>query len=96
MSAGAEGGGNFAYILLCSDGTYYCGWTNSLQRRLAAHNAGKGAKYTRTRRPVRLAYAEAFATRKEAMSREWHLKRLARAEKEALIRTGSVPETEQN
>ena len=95
MSAGPKGqGGNFAYILLCSDGTYYCGWTNSLQRRLAAHNAGKGARYTKTRRPVRLVHAEEFGTRGEAMSREWHLKRLTRAEKAALIGAGSARITE--
>ena len=46
------------YILRCSDGSLYCGWTNDLERRLAAHNSGKGAKYTRSRRPVELMYTE--------------------------------------
>ncbi len=47
---------NYTYILKCADGTLYCGWTNDLDKRLAAHNAGTGAKYTRTRRPVELIY----------------------------------------
>ena len=78
---------NYTYILLCSDGTYYCGWTNDLEARLLAHNAGKGAKYTSARRPVRLVYYETFRTKEEAMSREWHIKRLSRSEKSALIRS---------
>ena len=76
---------NYTYILECADGTYYCGWTNDLDRRIASHNAGTGAKYTRTRRPCRLIYFEEFETKEEAMSREWHIKRLSRQEKEALI-----------
>ena len=84
---GEEGaGGNFAYILLCADGSYYCGWTNDVAKRLAAHNAGRGSRYTRNRRPVRLVHLEAFDTCEEAMSREWHLKRLSHAQKEALAR----------
>ena len=61
---------NYTYILRCTDGTYYCGWTNNLDRRLKAHNEGKGAKYTRSRRPVALVYYEAFSTKEEAMRRE--------------------------
>lgn len=76
---------NFAYMLRCADGTLYCGWTNRLEERLATHNAGKGGKYTRSRLPVELVYFETFATKEEAMSREWHLKRLSRTEKEQLI-----------
>ena len=84
---GEEGaGGNFAYILLCADGSYYCGWTNDVAKRLAAHNAGRVSRYTSNRRPVRLVHLEAFDTREEAMSREWHLKRLSHAQKEALAR----------
>ena len=52
--------GNFTYILKCSDGSLYTGWTNDLERRVKAHNAGKGAKYTKCRRPVELVYFEAF------------------------------------
>lgn len=80
---------NYTYILRCADGTLYCGWTNDLEKRLAAHNSGAGAKYTRSRLPVELIYSESFATKKEAMSREFHIKRMTRAEKLALI-TGSV------
>ena len=61
---------NYTYIVKCSDGTLYCGWTNDLEKRIAAHNAGTGAKYTKTRRPVELVYREAFETKEEAMSRE--------------------------
>jgi len=78
---------NYTYILRCCDGTLYTGWTNDLPRRLAAHNAGIGGKYTRARRPVELVYHEEFATKEEAMSREWHIKRLSREEKLRLIET---------
>ncbi|MBR1635025.1 MAG: GIY-YIG nuclease family protein [Lachnospiraceae bacterium] len=77
---------NFTYILECNDGSYYCGWTNDLHARIASHNAGKGGKYTRSRLPVKLVYYEAFPTKEEAMSREWHIKKLSRAEKIQLIR----------
>lgn len=76
---------NWAYILRCADGTLYSGWTNDLEARLITHNQGKGGKYTRSRLPVRLAYSEEFETKEEAMSREWHLKRLSRAQKLRLI-----------
>ncbi len=76
---------NYTYILRCSDGTLYCGWTNDLEKRLAAHNAGTAAKYTRTRRPVELVYYEGFETKQEAMSREYHIKKLTREEKVELI-----------
>lgn len=77
---------SFVYILRCADGTLYTGWTNDLDRRLAAHSAGHGAKYTRARLPVELLYAETLPTREAAMSREWHIKRLTREEKLALIK----------
>lgn len=76
---------NYTYILKCSDGTYYTGWTNNLEKRVEAHNSGKGAKYTRTRCPVVLAYYEAFQTKEEAMSREWQIKHLTRRQKEKLV-----------
>ena len=69
----------------CSDGTYYTGWTNNLQNRVATHNSGKGAKYTRARLPVQLVYYEEYATKSEAMKRECAIKRLSRKEKEKLI-----------
>ena len=77
----------WTYIVECADGSYYCGWTNDLDKRLAAHNAGKGAKYTKPRLPVKLVYQEEFSTKEEAMSREWHIKQLTRSQKEALIRS---------
>ena len=76
---------NYTYILECADGTYYCGWTNDLEKRLDSHNAGKGGKYTRARLPVKLVYHEEFDTKEEAMSREWHIKQMTRAQKESLI-----------
>ncbi|ERJ92919.1 GIY-YIG catalytic domain protein [Selenomonas sp. oral taxon 892 str. F0426] len=79
---------NYAYLLLCADGSLYAGWTNDLKKRLHAHNEGHGAKYTRSRRPVRLAYAEPFATKEEAQKREREFKKLRRAQRLALIHTG--------
>ena len=76
---------NYTYILKCADDTLYCGWTNDLEKRLAAHNSGTAAKYTRTRRPVKLVYYEEFETKQEAMSREFHIKRMSRLEKLELI-----------
>lgn len=77
--------GNYTYILQCSDGSLYTGWTNNLKRRLAAHNAGMGAKYTKTRRPVKMVYSESFDTKQEAMRREYAIKQLTRKEKMELI-----------
>ena len=74
----------FTYILVCADGTLYTGWTNDLEKRLAVHNAGKGAKYTRSRRPVRLFYYEEFEEKGEAQRRECEIKRLPREKKLAL------------
>lgn len=76
---------NYTYLLRCADGTLYCGWTNDLDKRVAAHNTGAGAKYTKARRPVELAYYETFATRQEAMRREAEIKHLTRQEKLSLI-----------
>ncbi len=78
--------GNYTYIVKCSDGTFYTGWTNDLTRRMEAHNQGRGAKYTKARRPVTLIYYETFETKEEAMKREYAIKRLSRKEKEELIR----------
>ena len=73
------------YLLRCADGTLYCGWTNDLEKRLAAHNSGKASKYTRSRLPVKLVYFETFDTKQEAMSREARIKQLSRREKLALV-----------
>ena len=75
----------FAYLVRCADGTLYGGYTTDLQKRLAAHNSGKGAKYTRSRLPVELVWWEEYSTKEAAMSREWHIKRLTREQKLALI-----------
>ncbi len=80
---------NYTYILRCSDGTLYTGWTNDLNRRFEAHASGKGCKYTRTRLPVELVYHEEFDTKEQAMSREWHIKQLTREEKLKLIAENS-------
>ena len=76
---------NYTYMLRCKDGSLYVGWTNDLKNRLAAHNSGKGAKYTRPRCPVTLVYFERFETPTEARVREAALKKLSHKEKEALL-----------
>ena len=74
----------YVYILECADGSLYTGMTNHLTRRLAAHNAGKGAKYTKTRRPVRLRYSEELENRSLALRREAAIKKLSHAQKRAM------------
>lgn len=76
---------NYVYILRCADDTLYTGWTNSLEKRLKAHNSGKGAKYTKSRLPVEIVYFEEFEEKKEAMKREYAIKKLSRGEKLKLI-----------
>jgi len=86
-------GSHFAYIVQCADGTLYAGYTTDLKQRVAEHNGegetksarSAGARYTRGRRPVVLVYSESFATKQEAMSREYAIKQLSRTEKEQLI-----------
>jgi len=75
----------FSYILRCADGTFYTGWTNDVEARVKAHNAGVGARYTRGRQPVELVYYEACSSKVEACRREWEIKKLSRKQKEALI-----------
>ena len=77
--------GYLVYILRCGDGTLYTGCTNDLPRRLQAHQSGRGAKYTRSRRPVELVYQETAADRSAALCREAQIKRLSRQEKWNLI-----------
>jgi putative endonuclease len=78
---------NYVYIVECSDGTFYTGWTNNLEKRLDMHSKGTGAKYTRGRGPVKLVYHETFDTKEAAMKREYQIKRLTRYEKILLINT---------
>ena len=80
----------FVYILKCSDGTLYTGWTNNLDKRMDKHNAGHGAKYTRGRLPVEMVYFEAYETKEEAMSREFKIQRMNRSQKIELIKKSSV------
>lgn len=76
----------YVYILTCSDGTLYTGWTIDLAERLAAHQAGRGARYTRTRLPVKLVYQETCPDRSSAMKRERAIKKLPRVKKLALVK----------
>ena len=81
-----DSGKNYTYIIRCGDGSLYTGWTNRLAERVAAHQSGRGAKYTRGRGPVELVYWEVFSTREAALSREAAIKKLSRKDKLALIR----------
>lgn len=76
---------NYVYILSCSDGTLYTGWTTDLETRIKSHNSGSGAKYTRSRRPVSLVYYEEVADRSAALKREAAIKKLPRSKKLELI-----------
>ncbi|MEL3959767.1 GIY-YIG nuclease family protein [Lysinibacillus endophyticus] len=69
------------YVLECKDNTLYAGYTNNLDKRVATHNAGKGAKYTKARRPVKCIYYETYETKQEAMRAEYAFKQLKRSEK---------------
>ena len=75
----------YTYMVECRDGSLYTGWTRHLKKRMKCHNSGKGAKYTRSRLPVRLVYYEVFATKKEAMQREYAIKQLTRKDKLMLV-----------
>lgn len=75
----------FVYIVECADRTLYTGWTTDVEQRLKAHNAGRGAKYTRERRPVRLVYTEEVPDRRAALKRELKIKRMRRSQKLELI-----------
>ena len=76
----------YTYMVECSDGSFYTGWTNDLEKRIKAHNEKRGAKYTRSRTSVRLVYYEAFTEKQDAMRREYEIKQYSRREKEALIK----------
>ena len=76
---------NYTYIVRCKDGSLYTGWTNDIEKRIKAHNEGKGAKYNKSRRPVKLVYYEEFQTKEEAMKREYAIKHMRRKEKEKII-----------
>ena len=77
----------YCYIVECSDGTYYTGWTTDPERRVKQHNKGVGAKYTSTRRPVKLVYLEPQPNRTDAMRRELAIKKMNRIQKSKLVET---------
>jgi putative endonuclease len=87
-------GMNYTYIVRCRDGTLYTGWTNNLEKRIEAHNSGKGARYTKSRRPVKLVYYEEFETKEEAMSREYAIKHMKKNKKEMLLQKTFPLDTE--
>ncbi|WP_411967686.1 GIY-YIG nuclease family protein [Haloferax sp. YSSS75] len=76
---------HFVYVLQCTDGSLYTGYTTDVERRVAEHNAGDGAKYTRGRTPVELVYVEEFDSKSAAMSREYEIKQLRREQKLTLV-----------
>ena len=78
----------YVYVLECSDGTLYTGYTNNLKHRLYVHNSGKGAKYTKIRRPVELVYQETYTTKSEALKREYEIKTYTRQQKLKMIQEG--------
>ncbi len=80
----------FVYILRCNDATFYTGWSTDINKRVARHNAGTGAKYTRSRCPVECVYTEECASKTEAMQREYGIKQLSHAEKLLLISKEAV------
>lgn len=75
----------FTYLVECADGSYYAGWTTDLSVRLAAHNSGIGARYTRSRLPVRLVYWLEFADKQAAMRQEAAIKKMTRAQKKQMV-----------
>ena len=77
---------NYVYIVECSDGTFYTGWTNNLDKRIYMHSNGVGAKYTKGRGPVKLMHYEEFEDKKDAMKREYEIKKLTRKAKVSLIK----------
>lgn len=84
---------NYVYILKCADNTYYTGWTNNLKKRINTHSSGKGAKYTRGRRPVELVYYEEFEEKSDALKRECSIKKLKREQKEQIIKSINLDES---
>lgn len=75
----------FVYLLRCNDNSLYCGWSSDIKKRVKSHNAGTGAKYTRTRLPVELVYFEVYENKTIAMKREYEIKKMIKSEKERLI-----------
>jgi len=80
----------FVYLLRCSDGSLYCGWTTDIQRRLREHEAGAASRYTCSRRPVEVAWSRPMPSRSAAMREEARIKRLSRPQKLRLVRAGGA------
>lgn len=82
----------FVYLLECSDSSLYCGYTNDVEKRLKTHNDGQGAKYTKSRLPVKLVYMEECPTKSDALKRECAIKKLTKPQKLMLISEGKIKE----
>lgn len=89
MSTDEDGGDHVVYVLECGDGSLYTGYTIDLERRLAEHRAGEGAKYTRGRNPLTVVHSERYDTRSGALSREHEIKSLSRSAKDRLVGVNS-------
>ncbi len=76
----------YVYILKCADGSFYCGYTNDVEKRIEKHKSGKGAKYTRSRLPLELVFVEKFDNKSDALKRECEIKKLTRIQKEKLVK----------
>lgn len=76
---------HYTYLVRCADGSYYCGYSTDPVARTRTHNSGRGAKYTRARRPVALVYTECHVTKEAAMRREWAIKQMSHAEKALMV-----------
>ena len=81
-------GTHYVYIVECADGTFYTGYTPKLKRRIMLHNSGRGAKYTRDRRPVKLVWSKRYRHFKRAFKREIAIKKMSRAGKRRLVERG--------
>ncbi|MBP3336846.1 MAG: GIY-YIG nuclease family protein [Clostridia bacterium] len=84
----------FVYLLECCDGSLYCGYTNDVEKRVKTHNDGQGAKYTKSRLPVKLAYFEEFSSKSDALKRECAIKKLTKPQKLKLIKEGNIQKDE--
>ncbi len=80
----------YVYILKCTDGSFYCGYTNDVEKRFEKHKSGKGAKYTRSHTPVEIVYVQELETKNEALKKEYEIKKMTRSQKEKLIENYST------
>lgn len=76
----------FVYILLCADDSFYIGSTKDVEKRFKKHLEGKGAKYTKSHKPIKIIYQETFSSKSDALKREWELKKLSKSEKEEIVK----------